>query len=178
MISNNLIVLFILLIIIIVIYLIKGLYQPEMEPPYWHRHLEKQLSTQEFYGCIEDLLISKEIPGLKMYRIVRQEGGLFSANREYLRIKRKEIVIDVCGFTFGNGFCVSCRKGCMPNSAKKSSQRDSIWEIVFTPKTFYHDDSETAFKSFVNHSIEEAVRIMNSGIGLRNIEINSKNHKT
>src|SRR5438552_939839 len=74
-----------------------------------------QASPKEFYGAVEDAIRRWAVPGLDMFRIDWPEAGPFSAKREYLRVKRKEYVFDICGAPFANGFFVSWWLGAMPS---------------------------------------------------------------
>lgn len=64
-------------------------------------------STQEYYKQIEEAVSQVQIEGLKVSRVEWNEGGMFSAKREYLRIQRDRLVFDICGAPFGNGYFVS-----------------------------------------------------------------------
>ena len=75
---------------------------------HWYNLIEGlQESAQEFYSSLEQGVASKELPNIKISRIEYKEGGLISAKREYLRIKRKDLIFDVCAAPFGKGFFVS-----------------------------------------------------------------------
>jgi hypothetical protein len=64
-------------------------------------------STQDYYQQIEAAVSQLQIPDLKVSRVEWKEGGMFSAKREYLRIRRDRLVFDVCGAPFGTGYFVS-----------------------------------------------------------------------
>lgn len=63
-----------------------------------------QASPQAFYAAIEAAIERREIPGCRLRRVVWPEGGFFSARREYLRAKRGQHLIDICGAPFGTAF--------------------------------------------------------------------------
>ena len=158
--------------------------EPEMDPkPYYHQHFDNvQFSAQEFYSAIKELVAEKQISNLKVSRFVRSEGGFFSARREYLRITRKGVAIDVCGFVFGRGFYISCRKGRVPAATdkvftnKKASGSKVVADIFSRKETFYRIDSDEAFKTFVQQSIVDAIHLLSGGRGMRskngNIQMN------
>src|SRR6266498_1379341 len=117
-----------ILFFLILVFLIIGTDQIEMEDkPYLEDHFddEVQFSPQEFYNAITEILQQKEIPGLQITIITRPEGGWFSSNRLYLRIKRKNLVIDVCSFHFGCGQFISCRSGISEDLRKILFGKDS-----------------------------------------------------
>ena len=66
-----------------------------------------QVSPREFYSCVEEAIHSRQIPDAKNCRVDWEEGGIVSANREYLRIERGELAFDICAAPFGSGFFVS-----------------------------------------------------------------------
>ncbi|MDZ4697504.1 MAG: hypothetical protein SGI86_20375 [Deltaproteobacteria bacterium] len=77
---------------------------------HWCKLIENlAFSPEEFYDRTTAGLLAREIPKLKEQRVRINEGGLLSAKRLYLRLKRERIVIDICGAPFGTGFFVSWR---------------------------------------------------------------------
>ena len=69
---------------------------------HWHHPLENfQTSTMEFYAAVEQALAPKLIPDYSTSRVDWREGGVLSARREYLRVKRGKLVI--CAAPFGRG---------------------------------------------------------------------------
>lgn len=66
-------------------------------------------SSSEFYGSIEKELQTRKVPGLEISRIELSEGGLLSDNREYLRLKRERLVLDICAAPFGTNYFFSFR---------------------------------------------------------------------
>jgi hypothetical protein len=72
---------------------------------HWAQLIEHlQASPQDFYAAIEKALGEREIPEARITRKLWPEGGIFSARREYLRVKRRRHRIDICGAPFGTGF--------------------------------------------------------------------------
>jgi len=66
-----------------------------------------QASSQEFYAAFEGAMAARAMPESFSKRVEHKEGGLASANREYLRMQRGKYAFDVCAAPFGNGFFVS-----------------------------------------------------------------------
>lgn len=148
--------------------------KPVMEKPFWQTHLNIPLSTQEFYTSIEEIIQREEIQSLRAYRVTHFESGLFSARRESLRIKRKKAVIEICGFLFGQGFYIACRRGRVPSLHKKlfppeKSKLGKFLDSILSINTFYSNDSEEAFDSMVILSVETVVEFMAKGRGIRSI---------
>ena len=75
---------------------------------HWHHPIENfQTSTMEFYTAVEQALAPKQIPDCSTSRIDWREGGVLTARREYLRVKRGNLVFDICAAPFGTGFFFS-----------------------------------------------------------------------
>jgi len=74
----------------------------------WHHPIDNfNTSTMEFYAAVEEALKPKQIPDYSVSRIDWHEGGVLTARREYLRIKRGKLAFDLCAAPFGTGFFFS-----------------------------------------------------------------------
>jgi hypothetical protein len=88
---------------------------PNLTISHWCKLVENlQASPLEFYAAVEQAIEQRQIPEAERSRIDYQEGGLLSAKREYLRVERREHLIDICGAPFGNGFFFSSWLGAAP----------------------------------------------------------------
>lgn len=75
---------------------------------HWHHPIDNfNTSTMEFYAAVEQALKPKEIPDYSVSRIDWREGGVLTARREYLRIRRGKLAFDLCAAPFGTGFFFS-----------------------------------------------------------------------
>jgi len=75
---------------------------------HWHHPIEKfQTSTMEFYAAVAAALQPRQIPDYSVSRVDWREGGVLTARREYLRIKRGKLAFDLCAAPFGTGFFFS-----------------------------------------------------------------------
>jgi len=75
---------------------------------HWHHPIDNfNTSTMEFYAAVEEALKPKQIPDYSVSRIDWREGGVLTARREYLRIKRGKLAFDICAAPFGTGFFFS-----------------------------------------------------------------------
>lgn len=82
---------------------------------HWHRLLEDfSTSTQDFYRAVEEAVGRRNLPDIEISRVLFSEGGVGSAKREYLRIRRQRIVFDICSAPYGNGHFFSWRLKRMP----------------------------------------------------------------
>ena len=78
----------------------------------WHHLVENfNTSPQEFYSLLEKAIARRQIPNLEISRVEWKEGGLLSANREYLRLSRERLICYICAAPFGTGFFFSSRMG-------------------------------------------------------------------
>ncbi|RZK12947.1 MAG: hypothetical protein EOO46_01280 [Flavobacterium sp.] len=136
----------------------------EMEDvPYFQHHFRDiQVSPKEFYQAVTDVLKDHQIPGLWTSIVTRPEGGIFSPSRMYLRISRKNIVIDLCSFHFGTGQFVSCRTGYRTNLRTKAlgekTIANRILEIAHFQQTFYRRDQQAMFRKLVDGAINEVIQ--------------------
>lgn len=73
-----------------------------------------QFSSTEFYDSVEQVLKTRQVPGLEISRVDFAEGGLLSDKRVYLRMLRERLVFDVCAAPFGTRYFFSCRMAEIP----------------------------------------------------------------
>jgi hypothetical protein len=77
---------------------------------HWYAPVDNfQFVTADFYDMIEKQLTDRKVPGLEISRVELGEGGLLSAKREYLRLKRERLVFDICAAPFGTSYFFSFR---------------------------------------------------------------------
>jgi hypothetical protein len=70
----------------------------------WHSLFEDfSTSTQDFYSKVEAAIQRRNIPDIQVSRVRYNEGGIATAKREYLRIRRKRVAFDICSAPYGNG---------------------------------------------------------------------------
>ena len=97
--------------------------EPEVHQHWFAVLPEFETSTADFYAAIENHLEVRRVPGLATERIDHAEGGLLSAKREYLRMRRERLVFDVCSAPFGTFWFFSCRFSEIPCVLY-------LWEII------------------------------------------------
>lgn len=126
---------------------------------HWHHYFENlQYSSKEFYAKLKILIEEYKFPGVQISLSNFSEGGLMSAKREYLTIKKGDYRFDCCAAPFGNSFFVSwwlseLESGCLP-------QIPIIGRFVRTSpmnKTFYQVDTETIFKASIHALILKVI---------------------
>src|SRR5437867_3559896 len=75
---------------------------------HWSKLFEGfQTAPLPFYSAVEAAIARRQIPDVATERIEYKEGGLVSARREYLRVKRGKHAFDICAAPFGTGFFFS-----------------------------------------------------------------------
>jgi len=139
---------------------------------HWHHLLENYSeSSQNFYSQLEQATKQKNIPDIKVSRIDYREGGIFSAKREYLRVKRKGLLFDICAAPFGNSFFISWWLG------EKMGPFLSLlllipgigaWIIkTFRPETYYRTDTTLMYQELVHSAVLELLDCITKDKGLR-----------
>lgn len=121
----------------------------------------RQRSAKAFYEIVEEMIGEHPNAGLNTQRLKLSEGGLFSPGKEYLCIKRKHYVYNVCAMPFGNSFMITW----WINEAHKSS-RNLINKIPFAERFFQKKervnnyeqlDMELLFMESIDALIKEAI---------------------
>lgn len=127
-----------------------------------------------FYEAIEEAIARWEIPDVSFSRHDWSEGGPLSPKRTYLRVVRKDHVVDICGAPFGRGFFVSEWRGQRPLGVLD-------WLLPWRwPKTFgkvfgwlpfgvtyFEKDSADMFGTAVHSAVTDVVNEMTQTQGLR-----------
>lgn len=85
--------------------------------------LDFRISTLEFYKAVEKELEERKVPDLEISRVEFAEGGLLSAKREYLRLRRERLVFDICSAPFGTSWFFSLRGSFIPRML-------ALWEVA------------------------------------------------
>lgn len=128
-------------------------------------------SPKEFFQSVETAVENKSVPGTKHLRIDWREGGIISAKREYLRVKRKSLAFDICGAPFGNGFFVSWWLGEVPSFFIGLTLSIPVVGPLFSrfikPTTYYQLDTATMFQSLIHSAVLEVIDEMTKAKGLR-----------
>lgn len=131
-----------------------------------------QFSSQEFYALVEQIMLSRQLPDVKISRVNYNEGSILSNKREYLRIERKNDMFDICAAPIGTGFFVSYWLG-----EPKHGARDLAMKIPYLNTavegwqgtTYYQLDTASMFKLCVKDSITEAIEQITTSKGIRGL---------
>lgn len=140
----------------------------------WHTMLQGlNGSSKTFYQELEEALQEKQIKGLKVSRTHHKEGGVLSANREYLEVRRGKLIFHVCAAPFGNGFFVSWWLGEKPAwflallAMIPIIGRFAMW--FAPPFTYYKMDTAMMFQSLTHNAVLEIVDSLTNEHGLHGL---------
>ncbi|MCP4368561.1 MAG: hypothetical protein GY797_10690 [Deltaproteobacteria bacterium] len=139
---------------------------------HWHQSIPNlQESPQKFYNNLVEAISLHNIPGIDISRIDYREGGVLSAKRLYLRVKRKELIFDICAAPFGNGFFFSWWLG---------DKLSMFWRLVlvipflgiplmatFRPETYFRHDTALMFQDSIAYAVYEVIDGITKAKGLR-----------
>jgi len=130
---------------------------------HWHKTFEGfQDSPQKIYGMMEEAVKRRQIPDAKISRVTYRERGIFSAKREYLRVKRENHIFDICAAPYGIGFFFSWWLGDTLGQGPLSK----IWHF-FKPSTYYSLDTAMMFRDSVHTAVLEIIEQLTEGKGIK-----------
>lgn len=128
-------------------------------------------SAQEFYGSVEAAVMPHDLKNVKFERVSFSEGGILSAKREYLQIRRGEHVFHVCAAPFGNGFFISWWLGQVESGifAWLASVPGIGWIVgrFLKPLTYYKIDTAMMFQSVTHGALMQTVDSITQAKGIR-----------
>jgi hypothetical protein len=126
-------------------------------------------SPQELYEVIEQEVLQREIDGVSLKSVYYAEGGVFSPNREYLRISFGKYVFDICAAPFAKQLFVSWWQGVLSDPI-----RDFLLNLPFIgkifrerQKTFFELDQEIMFKETVSKILSKVIGEVSEAKGVR-----------
>ncbi|MGA2258806.1 MAG: hypothetical protein ABSG53_29415, partial [Thermoguttaceae bacterium] len=130
------------------------------DPPRWRNSTFRQI-------C--DRLHRRKLPDVRVSRVDHHEGGILSAKREYLRVRRKELIFDICAAPFGpGGFFVSWWLGELPGCLlAEFPLLGPILTRLFKPMTYYRLDTALMFQESVRAAVLEILDGVTKAKGLR-----------
>jgi len=139
---------------------------------HWHNLVEGlQESPQNIYSLIETSINEKQLPDVKITRVTLHEAGLLSAKREYLRVRRKEHLFDICAAPFGSGFFFSWWLGEVPSGFWGLMALIPVFGPLFIgwfkPHTYFTLDTAMMFQDSIRQAVDDVVGQIISSKGLR-----------
>lgn len=138
----------------------------------WHHPFATiQFTTQEFYALVEEELKQWKIPDIHISRKGFPVGGIFSSNREYLRIARGDKMFLVCAAPFGAGFFVSWWNGETMDFLQDLIPRipaigPALARAIYS-KTYYEMDTDSMFSDTVRQAVNDAIDNLTNTKGVR-----------
>lgn len=149
--------------------------RPDTADSHWNTLIRGlEISPSQFYSAVGLAINERKIPEVHMAVMDVKEGGIFSAKRQYLRVSRRELVLDICGAPFGDSFFVSSWLGPKPAGCLLSL----IFVIPFTaglylkhlrPLTYYHADTASMFLTAVHSALQKVIDQFIEARGLRKL---------
>ncbi len=138
---------------------------------WYHFNEGLQASPMELYAAIEEAVHRRNIPDIKISRVDWREGGILSAKREYLRVRRKELVFDICGAPFGTGFFVSWWLGELPSGFWALVARIPGFGLLlhwaFRRETYFKIDTALMFQESIRGAVNEVYNQLTQTKGVR-----------
>lgn len=142
----------------------------------WNHLIEGfETSPKQYYALVEEAIKRRNLPDIKISRIDWKEGGIMSAKREYLRVRRRDYIFDICGAPFGNGFFFSWWLGEKAQGCLVSILEFPVIGTVFgfllkyflKPATYYRIDSAIMFQKSVHAAILEVIDTLTTEKGIK-----------
>ncbi|MGV8131408.1 MAG: hypothetical protein ACP5N7_04905 [Candidatus Pacearchaeota archaeon] len=120
-----------------------------------------QTSAKAFYDSLKLLIEKQQFPEVKVETKELSEGGMFSAKREYLWIKHKDLEFYICAAPFGTNFFISWWLKDTPDMIP------GILSGKSNKKTLFQVDKELIFLESIRAAIKHAVSAVTQTNGLR-----------
>lgn len=130
-------------------------------------------SSDQFYGEVTRLIGEHQLKDVKIDRVNIAEGGVFSARREYLQVKRDNMVFHVCAAPFGNGFFVSYWFGTLEKGwialIRRIPFMGSFLSFLIKPWTYFRADTANMFNAITSGAVQGALDGVVKAQGLRSL---------
>ena len=133
-----------------------------------------QQSATDFYGAVDQELKSQGIDDIKTERVNLAEGGILSAKREYLQVRRREHVFHICAAPFGSGFFVSWWLGDVESGLWATLSSIPYIGFIFRliaslakPTTYYRIDTALMFQAATHGAVLGALEAVTTAKGVR-----------
>jgi hypothetical protein len=140
---------------------------------HWHTLIENlQESPMAFYQSLEQFINARQVPKFDASPIDLPEGGVFSPRRKYLRVRREDLIIDICAAPFGTGFFVSWWLG--PNLGFLGFLYSLpvvgiAFQYLTRPWTYYRADTALMFRDAIHNAVQEVIDNLTTAKGLRSL---------
>jgi len=137
----------------------------------WSHYFEDiSFSSDDFYLTIKQLVESRKFPDVSVRQINLLQGTWLLAERQYLRVRRRRLIFDICAAPYGTGFFVSWWLGENPSALRILFRSIPIIGLLIReiPKrTYFQMDTDNMFRNGVHQSVLTAIDEMTNAKGLR-----------
>jgi hypothetical protein len=165
-----------ILVLLLLIFIGYGIYKAALQQSSkilsnWHQLFDKtNFSPQEFYQTVEKLIHERQFRGVSLLRITYAEGGLFSSGREYLRVRYKDYLFDICAAPFAKNFFISWWLTELGTPMFDALKRIPIIGLfmIKRPKTFFEMDTENMVRECIRDCVNIAIGRLTEEKGHRN----------
>lgn len=130
-----------------------------------HHFEDFQMSAQEFYQTLKDIIFKKSFPNVEMHVSAFSTGGILDPYRDYLEIRSDNHIFYVCAAPYGKNFFISYWL--------KDTEEDFTEMLIrkifggVPQKSFFEIDSETMFVESIKKAIMVAIEETTQQRGLR-----------
>ena len=124
-------------------------------------------SALDFYNRVEQGVTKRQLPNVKFLRKKLSEGGVFSANREYLLVRSKNLTFAVCSSPYGTGHFFSWWLLEEEPFLESIPVIGFFYRLLFSRVTYYVADTTAMFKLSIQQSVREAIDEVTSAQGRR-----------
>ncbi len=143
-----------------------------MQLSHWYKQFDgTQESPQKIYELVEDAIYKREISDTTCSRVFLKEGGIFSSNREYLRVTRGEHIFDICASHYGHGVFISwwlgVYVGVFWKIVLKIPYISEFLMNIFRPQTYFRTDTGLMFQESVRLAVLEVIDSITKSSGTR-----------
>lgn len=165
-------ILIILLVLLIVYAILRSQTVIQNILSHWHHHFDTApFSSQEFYQGLATSISTKCMTHVTVSMTNYSQGGLLSPRRDYLQIRYKDYVFNICAAPFAKEYFVSWWLCELKDVSGDFFRRIPIIGLLFTKrrKTFFEIDTEIMFKETISSCIKETIEQLTEAKGLRKI---------
>lgn len=139
---------------------------------HWSQRIDgMRHSSDAFYSEVESILGTQNLEHVKTERVNLSEGGIFSAKRQYLQVRRGDHVYHVCAAPFGNGFFLSSWLGQVESGfwawVSELPVIGVLAERFLKPLTYYKIDTALMFQSITHSAVLKVLDDLTNAKGLR-----------
>ena len=169
---TDLILYLVLFLIIAFILRIAGR-KPAVKDHWYYLFEQGDFSSQEFYQAAMKTLEEMKIPKIRFASSPYAEGGILSANRDYMIVYRDPLRYIICAAPFGTAFFVSWRQSDTTDLGQKVLAAIPVigraLERACFSQTYYERDTEIMFQDIIHNTVLKMVDTMALAKGVRGL---------